>query len=359
MASNPYALTQQSGAAPSGIGLSYDSWVSNRGGDRGFTGADGKMITDPMLAYQYAQQYGLSGAQVDGAYGAKAGQSDQWVKDRGLSALGGQSQQPGQMRIPSPPPMGGQQVQPMQPAQPAQQVPSMWGGLSVGVGSQNPYLQAQGDAIAQQVNRNVSQNQMPMIARGAALNGSYGGSRQGVAQGIAMQGANDSIANATASLYGNAYESNQNRAMQGGLAQMQDATQRDLGFGNLALGNQNSQNQYALGLGGLQNNAAASNQSFYGQQRGQDLQAQQQGYNQTRQGWLDQFLPGQIQAGIGREEYNQSWSPLQNYGNALSPFSGLNGSTNRTDPQTGGGLAGAAGGALTMAQIWALLNKGG
>ena len=208
-------------------------------------------------------------------------------------------------------------------------------------GGANPYLGQQADAIRQQVNQSLFQNQMPQINRGAVLNGGYGGSRQGIAQGLGLQGANNSIANATANLYGQAYESDANRANQYDIASMQNQTTRDLGFGNLGLGQQ-----------GLDNN-------FYTAQRGQDLQAQQQGYNQGWGNIYNSLGLGQAETNIGNQQQQAGFSPLQQYGSVIGPFSGLNGSTNTSAPATGGGVAGAAGGALTIAQIIALLSKGG
>ena len=321
----------------------------------------------------------------------------------------------------------------------------------------NPYLQAQQNAIANQVNTSLLQTQMPAINRGAVLNGGYGGSRQGVAQGIAMNGANQAIANATANLQGNAYAQDQQiaaqqqmqqaqLAAQQRIAEMQDATQRyglgnqyqlglgnlglgftqagnqyQLGLGNLALGNRQADqsyslgqgqlanqatanaNQYSLGLGNLGlgytqannqyqlglgqnanqrfglenqynlglaqnqtqrdlgfgqlgNQATANAQNFYTAQRGQDLQSNQQGFNQYLQALQAQMGLGAQQAAIGQQQQQASFNPLAQFGSLISPFTGLNGSTSTQTPSSGGGLAGAAGGALTMAQLWRLLN---
>lgn len=384
----------------------------------------------------------------------------------------------------------------------------------------NPYLQDQQNAISNTVNTSLNQQQMPGIRRAAIAAGGYGGSRTGIAQGLAMNGANTAIANATANLQGQAYEGDQNRSLQQSMqnaqlgaqeriAGMQDATNRyglgnqyslgmgnlglgfqnsdnqySLGMGNLALGNrqadqgynlgmgslanqqqqtsnqyslgqgqlqnqatannqqyglglgnlglgfQNSNNQYALGnrsadtnqyqaqtsrdnsqgqlslgnrqadqnyglgLGGLNlgyqnsnnqfnlgqqaantnqyqaqtgrdlgfgqlgNQQQANNQGFYTQQRGQDLQQQGQGFNQSLQALQAQLgIGGQI-SGIGQQQFNAPGNVLGQYGNMLSPFTGLNNTQSTTSPQSGGGLAGAIGGGLTAYQLWQLLNKG-
>jgi hypothetical protein len=220
----------------------------------------------------------------------------------------------------------------------------------------NPYLQDQQNAIANQVNTSLFQTQMPQINRGAVLNGGYGGSRQGIAQGLAMNGANQAIANATANLHGNAYESDQNRANQASIAAMNDATQR-YGLGNqFELGKLQNTTMRDLGFGQLGNTATANNQNFYTNQRGQDLQAQGQGFNQYLAALNAQMGIGQGIAGIGQQQFNAPGTVLGQYGNMVSPFTGLNQTNTNTQPQTGGGLAGAAGGALTLAQLYNLLN---
>ena len=301
----------------------------------------------------------------------------------------------------------------------------------------NPYLQQMGDAITGTATRNLTQNILPTMRRGAVATGGWGNSGQGIAQGLATEGTQRGITDSLAGMYGQAYEGDQNRSNAMGIANLNASTQRDiasmqdatnryglgnsfalglgninLGWGNLGqqqrqgdqsfalglggIGNQAYANEtnragtlgglenqryglentlalgmgglenqrlglnqsYDLGLGGLAQNAASSNQNFYTQQRGQDLQAQQQAQAQYYQSLLGQLGLGQGQANIGQQQYNAGLNPLQAYGSGLSPFTGLNGSSSVTGPSTGGGLAGAAGGALTAAQLWALLNGG-
>ena len=295
----------------------------------------------------------------------------------------------------------------------------------------NPYLQAQQDAITGQVTNNLQRNVLPGINRRAMAAGGYGGSRQGIAEGLGIGESSRAIADATANLQGNAYAQDQQIASQQSMQQAQlasqeriagqnDATNRlginnqyslgmgnlglghktadnsySLGMGNLGLGYQNSDQSYALGLGNLGlgyqnsnnqyalgNRAADTNQfqaqtsrdlgfgqlgaqqdandmSFYTAQRGQDLSAQNQGFNQWLSAFNAQNGMGQQQTNIGTQQQQAPWTAIGNYQNTLQPFTGLNGSSSRTDPGTGGGWAGAAGGALTAAQLWQLMNGGG
>lgn len=294
-----------------------------------------------------------------------------------------------------------------------------------------------GDAITGTATRNLTQNILPTMRRGAVATGGWGNSGQGIAQGLATEGTQRGITDSLAGMYGQAYEGDQNRSNQMGIANLNASTQKSiaemqnetnryglgnqftLGLGNLGLGygqlgqqqrqgdqsyalglgglgnqafandtsrigtvgglenqrlglDQNyalglgglenqryaTDSSYSLGLGGLQNQAMGQNQNFYSQQRSQDLQAQQQAQQQYLAALQAQLGIGGAQAGIGGQEYQAGLNPVQAFGSGLNPFTGLNTSDSTTGPETGGGLAGAAGGALTAAQIWKLLSGG-
>jgi hypothetical protein len=132
----------------------------------------------------------------------------------------------------------------------------------------NPYLQDQADAITGQATRNLQNNIMPGINAGAMAAGGFGGSRQGIAQGLAIGQTNQGLTSALAGMYGSAYQNDQNLAAQQAMAAAQDKTQRDLGFGNLDLGRTQAANQYSLGQ--QQNaNQATANQNNYSLGQGQ------------------------------------------------------------------------------------------
>ncbi len=94
-----------------------------------------------------------------------------------------------------------------------------------GVGS-NPYLGAQANAITQQANQNLQYNVLPQVNSGAMAAGGYGGSRHGIAQGLAIGQNQQGIANALAGMYGQAYQNDQNLASQWGIAGMNADTAR-------------------------------------------------------------------------------------------------------------------------------------
>lgn len=241
----------------------------------------------------------------------------------------------------------------------------------------NPYLPDQANAITTQVTNNLNRNILPGMRRGSVASGGWGNSGQGIAQGLAVGETNQGLSNSLSSLYGSAWDSDQNRATQTKIADIQSAAQLGsaslnadvnrykygndfvLGLGGLSNQRYGMDQDYNLGLGGLQNQATGMNQNFYTQQRGQDLQQQQQGYGQYLDSMRAQMGIGGAQTAIGDQQYNASLNPLQAFGSGLNPFTGLNNSRTDTGPQTGGGLAGAAGGALTAAQLWKLLNGGG
>lgn len=152
----------------------------------------------------------------------------------------------------------------------------------------NPYLGAMADDISLRTQKLLGANNLA-IQGNAVASGGMGGSRMGVAQGIAAGNAADTLQGQLANLYGTQYSNDQNRALQ----------------------------QYGL------------DQSFFTGQRGQDL----------------------AQVGIGSGLQTQGlqtqWSPINSAANTFSPFTGFG----TTTASQGGGLQGALGGALGAAQL--------
>jgi hypothetical protein len=201
---------------------------------------------------------------------------------------------------------------------------------------QNPYLPAQAQAITNQVNQNLQQQQLPGINSGAIAAGGFGGSRQGIAQGLAIGQTNQGLSNSLANLNFNAWNQDQQNALQ--------SRQIDNSY-NLGLGN--------LGLGQMQ-----AQQGFYTAQRGQDLQQAGLGANLIQSGNSGLQAGGQGLYNLGLTQQQAPLNALQSYGQMLSPFTGLN--TTRADTTPGASTIGSAlGGALTAAQIWELLTKKG
>jgi hypothetical protein len=272
---------------------------------------------------------------------------------------------------------------------------------------QNPYLPQQAQSITNQVNQNLQQQQLPGINSGAIAAGGFGGSRQGIAQGLAIGQTNQALGNSLANLNFNAWnQGEQNRMQQQGLdnsftlgmgnlglGQFNAQTQRDLGMGNLALGytqanqnfalgqgnlanqqqqtannftlgqgnlalgNKQADNSYNLGLGNLGLGQMQANQNFYTQQRGQDMQQAGLGANLIQGGNSGLQQGGQGLYNLGLTQQQAPLNALQAYAQMLSPFTGLNNSNTQTQPGAST-LGSALGGALTAAQIWQLLSGG-
>ena len=69
----------------------------------------------------------------------------------------------------------------------------------------NPYVQNMMQSNQYMANRNLSENLLPQIAGGAVASGQMGGSRQGIAEGLAMRGTQEALANANAGMMLDAY----------------------------------------------------------------------------------------------------------------------------------------------------------
>lgn len=221
----------------------------------------------------------------------------------------------------------------------------------------NPYLESQANALRQQSNNNLMTSVLPQVNSGAVAAGGFGGSRQGIAQGLAIGQANQGLDAAIARMYGDAHQQERQLQSQMDIASMQDATARrgqdqsyNLGFGNLGVNAFQAQTQRDLGFGGLANQRYGMDQNFYTAQRGLDQSGMRLGADLFQMG--NQGLAGQGQglynAGLG--QYNAGLMPYQAYGNMLSPFTGYGNSNTMTTP--GGNLVGnAIGGGLAGAQF--------
>jgi len=79
-----------------------------------------------------------------------------------------------------------------------------------------PGFQASQDAMMQSLTRNLTENQLPQVRNEASMTGGYGGSKQGIAEGLAVGRTNDAIAQALANMNVGAYGQGLN-AMQGAI----------------------------------------------------------------------------------------------------------------------------------------------
>jgi hypothetical protein len=79
---------------------------------------------------------------------------------------------------------------------------------------QSPYLQSQIDQLGADINKNLTQNILPGIGSGARLAGLGGSSRQGIAEGMALQGAQDAYGRGVSDLRFQDYAQGQSAANQ-------------------------------------------------------------------------------------------------------------------------------------------------
>jgi hypothetical protein len=155
----------------------------------------------------------------------------------------------------------------------------------------NPYLSGVADDMQRRTQEMLGANNLAIQGNSVA-SGGLGGSRQGVAQGIAAGKAADYLQGNLAGLYSGAYNADQNRALQ----------------------------KYG------------QDQSFYGQQRGQDLAQVSTG------------------AGLLSGGLDAQWQPLKNANSVYGTYSPYGSKTTST-PDSGGGLQGLLGGALAGASF--------
>ena len=191
----------------------------------------------------------------------------------------------------------------------------------------NPYLDQMSESITSQVTDNLNRNIMPGIRSSAVSSGNFGGSRQGVVEANALKDANQGLSNALTGMRFGDYNNTMGRQLQ---RYGQDQSY-NLGLGNLALGNKNS------------------DQGFYTQQRGQDLQQVGLGaslFGQGNQGMLNQ---GQGIYNLGLTGQQAPWQSMNNFGNVSQPYTGFGSSSQN---QSGSAGAGFLGGALAGSQAY-------
>lgn len=242
------ALGAQSGQSASWISKQGLPQIGQQGGAQAGAGYSDAQVKDmmgrlggsPQSMYTMAQQTGISSDQVDRAMGYDKGTSQNWIQQQGLGQLGAPQQ---------PPPPGGGGTPPSMPppnpympnptANPNQPMAGGQGGQG-GPGQQNPYMQQIGQDITRQVTNNLQRNILPGIGRGAVAAGGYGGSRQGIAEGLAIGETNANLSGQLANLYGNQFNTDRNYGLQS------DALDLNVYNANQNWMNQGQQNQIGL-----------------------------------------------------------------------------------------------------------------
>ncbi len=192
----------------------------------------------------------------------------------------------------------------------------------------NPYLRSAVDAAIEPMVQNYQARVVPQIRDSALSSGYYGGSRHGVADALAVRDLNRQIADTSATMYANNYQTERQNQLNAP-ALIQDATTA------------------ALLPMDLQTAAAGNLQAI--QQQGIDVQLAKQTYDQQ-------------QPFVNLANYQSLITGGGNFSNRTETSSATGG--NRLGSAIQGGLAGGAGGAqlaksfLSSANPWNLATYG-
>ena len=165
----------------------------------------------------------------------------------------------------------------------------------------NPQLDAMVNAAQTRTAQNFNEQVMPQISMSALGNNAFGGSRQGIAEGLAADRLQQQMGDIATQMYGGAYESGQNRALQGATTQAGLTNQTNLSNAanmlQAQLVNQQLQ-QYAANMG-MSSLTQGMNQSMDSSRL---IQAMLPSYAQYG------MIPGQnyLQAGQMDQQYRQA-----------------------------------------------------
>jgi len=139
------------------------------------------------------------------------------------------------------------------------------GGGQVG---QNPFLDQAIQALQQSSNQNLQRNQLPAIRNNAVAAGGLGGSRQGIAEGLAISDLNQTLVNQEAQLRSGQFNQDQQNQLQALINQ-----------GNI-LGGQGAGQGALLAAGGIQQQQAQAEiggeRQLFDERQNQEFNRQQQ-----------------------------------------------------------------------------------
>ena len=190
----------------------------------------------------------------------------------------------------------------------------------------NPYLDEQIAALGKDLSSNFLENVAPGMRSGAVAAGGFGGSRQGIVEGLGTQGVSDALATAGANLRGTAFENAQNRMQQVATGLNEQAA---------TVGQNNINNKL---------NFANMGANLIGQ--GSTMQTANQAAEDARYQQMLSLL------GAG-DAYN--WGNLGNYASIIQPGAGVGGTTTASGPG-GNPIMGAAGGGLAGYGVASMLG---
>ena len=205
----------------------------------------------------------------------------------------------------------------------------------------NPYLDGAIDAASRDVTRNLNESVLPGINRAAVTSGNVNSSRAGVAEGIALRGAQDRIGDIASTMRANAYNSGLSLSESG---RVSDNNQRLSAMTN-AGGMYNNVYQGGMNAGQAAQGQAMNNANAYVTAGNAYQQNEQNIDNEAYQKWdMNQ---------------NQPFDALQRYWNIVGSnnWGSKSHSESTTTAKSGGGVGGAIQGAVGgFTSGWGLVN---
>ena len=209
----------------------------------------------------------------------------------------------------------------------------------------NPYLNGAIDAASRDVTRNLTEDVLPGINRQAAGTGNTNSSRTGVAEGIALRGAQDRLGDISSTIRADAYNSGLNLSEQGRQANMSGMLQGQ-----------------GMGLDGLNTAVGRGmdlrNQGMQGTVNMLDLMGRAgDKYQQDTQGYNDANYKS------WEGQYNQPWDLLSRYMGAVGGNNWGSTTSSATAGSPMGAVKGALGGATAGLGLYkdfsSIMNTGG
>jgi hypothetical protein len=267
---------------------------------------------------------------------------------------------------------------------PAGANPYLTGGIQKGI---NQSTNAFGNMVTDA--KMATQDVLGNIRGNSVLNGQFGGSRQGIAEGRAIESMNTNLARSAAQFGQNntdaavaaqagAYDSDRNRqlaatqglgAQQYGVAQQNAATQNQAEFMNVGTHNGVQQNNASMAQQNNQFNAGLGQQTGQynaglQQQAGLANQQSQLSTNAQNNGQLlngASMLSGLSGQASGQVNANDNWKLQQAQGvnSLLAPYLGANSSATSTQPLYNNATGSAVGGAMLGGQLAGIFGGGG
>lgn len=238
----------------------------------------------------------------------------------------------------------------------------------------NPYLQQQAAAMTANLTRNLNENVMPGLRSEALASGQYGGSRQGIAEGLAASRLNQDLAPALTNMFGGAFENAQNRMFGTATGLNEQAAgnatnnaNRQLAADqfNADLAFRNMMAEQNINTGNLDNRMKGLNIA----QGGLNLLSGAQGMNNSALNSMngvnamqDSNFNNAMNALQMPQQYN--WQNFQNFSNPALQAAGMGGTQSQTNYRNvgagmlGGAMSGAGTGMMMGGPMGAMIGGG-